>query len=788
MTIDIYQNGVVKASDVTLGTNRYDINYIELTGWSAPDNDWYASVKIGELSDDTRSQTFGFDWIADNPLNLMALVQRPGSVMQVNPPPVLDHRTEYIEAGFNTFLAFKNWEDNYLSAMRLGLPWHSHLGVDPCDPENLVIKSNLTYNMSNFAGGTGFLVDDEPTRTEMLQIGEVVQWCKKTYPELLVYSNAYPGGVAGGPAGKYYGMPWIGPDTYEDPPVPYDYENYLDDFVRIIDPDVVKFDMYPFVRPPEGTTAEYLDLKYYRNLSILRETAQRRGKPYWMFIQSYERTGGGARWFPSESDLRMQLWTALTYGVTGISYFTYDHVFERALLEDPNFHIPTQLYYDAVIANPEVSNVGQALRYLDSTGVGMVLGQHTDPCTLLTVDNDLPVGAVEWAPGVGPGDPVPNITSISALNLGSTNDGLRGDVLVGYFFPRLAEFAGQQNEVYFMITNSLRDPCAVAADTQQTITINFDMEATGIDKLQRVRRSDGKVEFVSLVADGGSLYHLDLTLPGGTGDLFKFNTGERFIVKDPLPVPPKVTFVAPGPGMNIPFDTTVSDGYPDVYGQRSYCSGFAWDGYSGSTDGQTQGFARYYTTVANDANAVTAMPTDEDWVFELTYKHAGDYDEETVWSAKNNTLDKAMIKLVSNGTFLGGEDDWTLSMWGGNGWEAILDNVALGNTFHHFVFHYKADSQTVDAFMDDDLVTADFAFGHGEYGIEFVQIEGTRAGPDSWDHYRGIRIGQYDWPIGCGDPDHPYPDGDVNNDCIVDLEDVTLMGDHWLECTDPNCN
>lgn len=38
----------------------------------------------------------------------------------------------------------------------------------------------------------------------------------------------------------------------------------------------------------------------------------------------------------------------------------------------------------------------------------------------------------------------------------------------------------------------------------------------------------------------------------------------------------------------------------------------------------------------------------------------------------------------------------------------------------------------------------------------------------------------------CGDLDHPYPPGDANQDCYVNLEDLSLMALNWLTCTDPN--
>lgn len=42
-------------------------------------------------------------------------------------------------------------------------------------------------------------------------------------------------------------------------------------------------------------------------------------------------------------------------------------------------------------------------------------------------------------------------------------------------------------------------------------------------------------------------------------------------------------------------------------------------------------------------------------------------------------------------------------------------------------------------------------------------------------------------PTACGDALHPYPIGDLNLDCRVNLLDVAIVGLHWLECTRPQC-
>jgi hypothetical protein len=37
----------------------------------------------------------------------------------------------------------------------------------------------------------------------------------------------------------------------------------------------------------------------------------------------------------------------------------------------------------------------------------------------------------------------------------------------------------------------------------------------------------------------------------------------------------------------------------------------------------------------------------------------------------------------------------------------------------------------------------------------------------------------------CGDPNHPYPLGDLNCDCYVNLLDLEIIASHWLEYTGP---
>ena len=40
----------------------------------------------------------------------------------------------------------------------------------------------------------------------------------------------------------------------------------------------------------------------------------------------------------------------------------------------------------------------------------------------------------------------------------------------------------------------------------------------------------------------------------------------------------------------------------------------------------------------------------------------------------------------------------------------------------------------------------------------------------------------------CGDVNHPYPAGDLNHDCKVNLLDLATLAFYWLECTAPDCD
>jgi len=209
--------------------------------------------------------------------------------------------------------------------------------------------------------------------------------------------------------------------------------------------------------------------------------------------------------------------------------------------------------------NAESGNLAPALERLVSTDVRIVSGKYRDPfsslfswilnaligiignhldvSSRLTVllpglwakNIPLPEGMKSWTK-----DAAPYITNIRQTNLGVANDGLPGDILMGYFRPLHEDFDGPEyaGEQYFMIVNSTAFQNATSEETSQQIEIRFDFSGTNITSLQRLNRVSGEVEEVFPKPEGKGKYLLDLRYGGGEGDLFKFNTGAPFVASN----------------------------------------------------------------------------------------------------------------------------------------------------------------------------------------------------------------------------------------------------------------
>ena len=61
----------------------------------------------------------------------------------------------------------------------------------------------------------------------------------------------------------------------------------------------------------------------------------------------------------------------------------------------------------------------------------------------------------------------------------------------------------------------------------------------------------------------------------------------------------------------------------------------------------------------------------------------------------------------------------------------------------------------------------------GRKWIQYIKVSSTNLG--EVDAFADVAA--------CGDYQHPYPIGDINQDCKVDIIDFAMLSEHWLECT-----
>lgn len=419
---------------------------------------------------------FGKQWIRSHPLSISASNASPGQ--WVNSGGL----QTYLDANMTAV-----WAPGYDPSFSVsesasaGAPLHVYL------PAHIPLQSVISmYNqVKSMANPTAWMIGDEPSQTHFQQYRAVADYLLQNDPAALRYVN-----VLSSDADST--LLW-GDNTNPS----YTHAQYLNDIITTVQPDVLMYDVYPFWNG--GIT---LESQLFSDLMQVRSVALSHGIPYWAWIQGF---ADDARRLPSESDLRMQLFSHLAAGYTGFSYWSYSIYsdYQTSGLLDGNSQ-PSSAYYSAADANAEAQNLGRALRYLISTDVRFIPGQTGGTW-------NIPQGGLtNWTPGAG-GDSHLLSTSIIGSN-GATQNGL-----IGFF-------TDDDGQVAFMLSNLNHGENLSSADTALTFSQVFDSTIT---ELLMIDRQTGMQQMVAL-----DNHTLTVTLPGGTGNLYKYNTGS-FVVPEP---------------------------------------------------------------------------------------------------------------------------------------------------------------------------------------------------------------------------------------------------------------
>jgi hypothetical protein len=230
-----------------------------------------------------------------------------------------------------------------------------------------------------------YYLTDEPGAGAFPGLGKLVAYLRQRDPAHLTYINLFPSyaneaqlGVsadAGERARVGYPLNFAGVGASDKTVLAY--RGYLKKFVKIVQPDLLSYDHYHFMKKDDGK-------QYFLNLALIRDAAIEAGRPFLNIIQAslVEKV-----WrLPNPAETRFLVFTTMAYGGRGISYFTYwgpaDYV---GLYRDGK---PSPMAKEVALLNAEIVRFGPALMELDSTAV-----YHTAPLPYGTqaVPADAPV-------------------------------------------------------------------------------------------------------------------------------------------------------------------------------------------------------------------------------------------------------------------------------------------------------------------------------------------------------------------------------------------------------------
>jgi hypothetical protein len=149
----------------------------------------------------------------------------------------------------------------------------------------------------------GFYVMDEPSAQHFAGLAVVVNALAKYAPGKLAYINLYPD-YATINNSDHAGQ--LGVESYQE---------YLDSFVKSVPTQVISYDNY-------SITNDYSVLpSYFRNLVLIRETAQKAGRTFWNVVTSNQVRAFRGK--PTLASLAFQAYSTLAGGGRGVAYFTY---------------------------------------------------------------------------------------------------------------------------------------------------------------------------------------------------------------------------------------------------------------------------------------------------------------------------------------------------------------------------------------------------------------------------------------------------------------------------------
>ncbi|MCJ8008005.1 hypothetical protein ACFFF5_21395 [Lederbergia wuyishanensis] len=400
--------------------------------------------------------------------------------------------------------------------------------------ENGFLTKNQLENVENLINiGFGDEENYSDTLTQILK--DWFDVTKKFYPNVLVHHNE----VGNTPPANITSI-----STFN--------EEMLRKYVRTAKPDFITYDMYYFRENRQSQEVGGTVIPFYDDINRYRKIAAEGYDgtglspiPFGNYMQGW-RTGPGAAthekrgdgWYEmTESQTYLSGFANWTFGGKWLSIFRWIkdspiYLFTDSRVDENGNPIPYHIYDQTKELIRQSRNIGDHLTRLNSTEVSILPGQHMEGEK--AVKNSRPKDNPEWNKSLDQAF----IDNIDVKNLGPTNDGLDGDVFIGYFDPLpgfdTTEFFTSTSPKYFMILNGLTHGNGLPAEeqmgssyeTRQEIHVTFDLsEGINPTKLRKVSRLTGEIEAVPLKVKENGKYEMTLTIGGGMADLYFWELG-----------------------------------------------------------------------------------------------------------------------------------------------------------------------------------------------------------------------------------------------------------------------
>lgn len=194
----------------------------------------------------------------------------------------------------------------------------------------------------------GYFLADEPGVAEFPALAKAVAAVKRLAPGKLAYVNLLPSYATRGQLGVK------------------SYARYLERYVSEVEPQLVSYDNFGIALSTQPK-ARGRRADYYRNLLQVRRVTLRHRLPFWVALSSNRIRPRAAA--PSPASLRLQAFTALAAGASGLTWYTYYATPHHpdAPIDEAGRRTATWSYLRKV--DDRVRRLARSLRGLRSTGV-----------------------------------------------------------------------------------------------------------------------------------------------------------------------------------------------------------------------------------------------------------------------------------------------------------------------------------------------------------------------------------------------------------------------------------